>query len=87
MSSTDPIVEDKGEKHPGYIVKWRCRGDESCTRKDDREVDVLEGAYFELLVDYPLDQWCKGAEKEEEHEAVIELTIGEQSLWSDDTPL
>ena len=83
----DLIVEDEAENYPGCIVEWRRRGSVPRTCKDDWEVDVLEGVYVELLVNYPLDQWRKGTKEEEEHETMIELTMGEQPLWPDNTPL
>jgi hypothetical protein len=38
-------------------------------------------------VHHPLDGWCSDAEKEEEDERVVELTVRENMMWSNDTPL
>ena len=36
---------------------------------------------------HPLDEWKNGADNEEENGNIVELAMGEQPLWSDDTPL
>lgn len=35
----------------------------------------------------PLYKWCNGPGDEEEKEAIVELTVREQTLWPNDTPL
>jgi len=84
---TDDIVEDEADEYPGYIVDHRPRSQSGGTTKDEREIEVLEPVYLEFLVHYPLDRWCSDAEKEEEDERVVELTVRENTLWSNDTPL
>ena len=84
---TDDIVEDEADDHPGCIVDRRRRRQLEDTGKDDREIEVLETVHLELLVHYPLDSWCSDAEKEKEDERVVELTVRENTLWPNDTPL
>jgi hypothetical protein len=73
VASTDDIVEDKADEHRGHVVK----GGRDVERdgEDNWEIDVLEETCPELLVQYPLEQWCKDAGKEEEDEAIVELTV------------
>jgi hypothetical protein len=75
VASTDDIVEDKADEHPEHVVKRGRRRDGGRAAEGDWEIDVLEETYSELLVQYPLEQWCKDAGKEEEDEAVVELTV------------
>ena len=84
---TDDIVEDEADEHPGCIVDRRRRRQKAGTGKDEREIEVLETVHLEFIVHYPLDSWCSDAEKEEEDERVVELTVRENTLWSNDTPL
>ena len=77
MPSADDIVENKADKHPGHGVKGAPRRHGARFREDDWKIDVLEETYFELLVQYPLEQWCKNAGKKEEDEAIVELTVRE----------
>ena len=77
MPSADDIVENKADKYPGHDVKGGPRRYGSRTAEDDWKIDVLEEAYFELFVHYPLEQWCKNASKKEEEEAIVELTVRE----------
>ena len=83
---TDDMVEDEAGEHPGCIVDRRRRRNVGIG-KDEREIEVLETVHLELLVQDPLDSWCSDAEKEEEDERVVELTIREKTLWPNDTPL
>ena len=75
MATTDDIVEDKADKHRGHVVNGSRRRYGARAEERDREVDVLEEADFELLVQYPLEQWCKNAGKGEKDEAIVELTV------------
>jgi hypothetical protein len=84
---TDDIVEDEADDHPGCIVDRRRRRQRASTAKDEREIEVLETVHLEFLVHHPLDGWCSDAEKEEEDERVVELTVRENMMWSNDTPL
>ena len=84
---TDDIIEDEADEHPGCIVDQRRRRQKAGTGKDDWEIEVLETVHLELLVQYPLDCWRSDAEKEEEDERVVELTVRENTLWSNHTPL
>ena len=83
---TDDTVEDEADEHPGCIVDRRPWG-QSDTGKYEREIEVLETVHLEFLVHYPLDSWRSDAEKEEEDERVVELTVRENTLWSNHTPL
>jgi len=83
---TDDMVEDEADEHPGCIVDRRRRRNVGIG-KDEREIEVLETVHLEFLVHYPLDSWCSDAEQEEEGERVVELTVRENTLWSNDTPL
>jgi hypothetical protein len=74
VPSTDNIVEDKADDHPGYVVNGGPRRYIGGV-EDNWEIDVLKEIYSELLVQYPLEQWCKEADKEEEQEAIVELTV------------
>ena len=87
MASTDDVVEDKADQHRGHVIKggrWRHA---ARAAEGDWEIDVFEETYFELLVQYPLEQRCKDADKEEEDEDIIELTVRKQTSRSNDTPL
>jgi hypothetical protein len=75
VAPTDDIVKDKADEHHGHIVKGGRRGQVERATEGDWEIDVLEEIYSELLVQYPLKQGCKGADKEEEDEAIVELTV------------
>jgi len=73
VASTDDTVEDKANEHLGHVIKGGCRRQAAHAAEGDCEIDVLEETHFELLVQYPLEQWCKDADKEEA-EAIVELT-------------
>jgi hypothetical protein len=75
VASTDDIVEDKADEHPEHVVKGGGRRHVVRAAEGHWEIDVLEETYPELLVQYPLEQWCKDADKEEEDEAIVELTV------------
>ena len=75
MASTDDIVEDKADEDSGDDVK-RGRGKQDARAAEgDWEIYVLEKTYSKLLVQCPLKQWCEDANKEEEDEAIVELTV------------
>ena len=84
VASTDDIVEDKADDH---IVDGRHRRQKVRASEDERKVDVLEKIDSELLVQHPLEPRCKDAGKEEDSEAVVKLTVREQALRPNDTPL
>jgi len=87
VAPTDEIVKEVADQDPGYIIQ-RCRGRHVArARKDDREIEVLEETDFELFVYCPLDERCHRANQEKENETVVELTVREQTLWANDTPL
>ena len=73
MASTDDIVKGKADEHQGHEVKGGPRRYGGRAKEGDWEIDVFEEIYFEFLVQYPLEQWCKDADKEEA-EAIVELT-------------
>jgi hypothetical protein len=75
VAPADNIVKDKADEYPGHIVKRGGRGHEVRATEDDWEIDVLEEICSELLVQYPLKQGCKDTGKEEEDEAIVELTV------------
>jgi hypothetical protein len=75
VASTDDIVKDKADENPGYVVKGGRRRNVHRAAEGDREIDVLEEIYSELLVQYPLEQGCKDTGKEEKEEAIVELTV------------
>lgn len=87
VAPTDDIVEDKAEEHPGHIVERRRRGHATRADEDDREAEVLEEIEFELFVQDPLNHRCDESGQETEGEAVVQLTVREQTLWSNHTPL
>ena len=87
MPSADDIIRNVADQHPGYIVE-RCRGRHvGGAHKDDWEIDVLEHIQLERSVYHPLDEGCDRANQENESETVVKVTVREQTLWSDHTPL
>ena len=87
MAPTDDIVKDEADEHPWHKIDRRRGRQAAGTGKDEREVEVLEEVHPELLVHYPLDNWCKGTHEEGEYKTVVELTVREKTLGSNDTPL
>jgi hypothetical protein len=77
VAPTNDIVKDKADEHPGHIVEGRHRRQVFRATEDKREVDVLEETNFELPVQNPLEQWCEYADKEEEEEDIVGLTVRE----------
>ena len=75
VASTDDIVKDKANESPGHVVKGGRRRYVGHAAKGNREIDVSEETHSELLVQYPLEQRCKDAGKEEEDEPIVELTV------------
>jgi hypothetical protein len=75
VASTDDIVKDKADQHQGHVVKRGRRRYAGRVKEGDREIDVFEETYSEFLVQYPLEQWCNDAGKEEEDKAIVELTM------------
>ena len=75
MAPTDDIVEYKADEQRGHVVKEARRRYVARAGKHDWEIDVLKKTYSELLVKYPLGQWCKDAGKEEEDEAIVKLSV------------
>ena len=76
VAPTDDIVKDKADENPGHVVKGGRRRYVARAAEGNREIDILEETYSELFVQYPLEQRCKDAGKEEKEEAIIELTVG-----------
>ena len=87
MAATDDEVEQKANKHPTHVVQRRRRGYAAGAAECEWEVEVLEKAHPEILVQSPLDKGNNGAYQEEEDEAIVELTMREQTPWSNNTPL
>ena len=75
MASADEIVEDKANEHKEGVVKGDRKRYVGRAVEGDGEMDVLEETFFELLVEYPLEQWCQDAGKEEEDETIVDLTV------------
>ena len=87
MAPTDDIVEDKADEYQQHVVKGGRSGHVACAAEGDWEIDVFEEIYSELPVQYPLEQRCKDAGKEEDDEAIVELTVRQYTLRPNDTPL
>jgi hypothetical protein len=87
VAPTNDVVEHEADENPGHIVERRRGRQVARAREDEREIEVLEELHLELLLERPLDHWCDDPDQEEEHEAVVELAMGEQTLRSDDAPL
>ena len=75
MASANDIVEDKADEHKERVVKGDRKRHAGRALEGDWEMDVLEETFFELLVEYPLEQWCQDAGKEEEDETIVDLTV------------
>ena len=87
MAPTDEIVKNVADEGPRHIVE-RCSGRQVvCTYKDNREIEVLEEIDFERFVCCPLGEGCNRANQERKKKTVEEVTVREQTLWSDHTPL
>ena len=71
MAPTNDIVNDEADEHGGYVIKGCRRRHGASGAEGDWEIDVLEEIYFELLVQYPLEQRCKKAGKAKEEEAIV----------------
>jgi hypothetical protein len=50
VASTDDIIKDKTDQHPGHEVKRGCRGKVARAGKDEREVEIFEETDLELLM-------------------------------------
>ena len=83
----DDVVEDKADEHPGHKVERRRGRQGARAHKNDREAEVLEEIDPELFVQYPLNERRDGPSQEEEHEAIVQLALREQTLWPNHTPL
>ena len=87
VAATDHVVEQEANEHPRYVVEWCHRWNIGDRTKDEWEVDILEKGQLELLVTRPLDKWCNSTHEEEEEQAIVEVTVRKDTLWSNDTPL
>jgi hypothetical protein len=81
-TATDNVIENEADEHPRHIIKWRCRWNEANGAENDREVEILEKRQLKLLVENPLDEWRNSARKEEEEKVIIEVTVREETMWS-----
>ena len=75
VASADNIGEDEADKHSRHDVKGGSRRYDGRAAEGNWETYVPEETYPELLVQYPLEQWYKDADKEEKDEAIVELTV------------
>ena len=75
VASTDDIVEDEADQHREYEVKGSRRRHCAHATEGHWEIDVFEETRPELLLQYPLEQWCKDAGKKEEDETIVEPTV------------
>ena len=75
VASADDIVKDKADEHPGHVIKGSRSRRVLHAAEHDWEIDVFEETYSKLLVQYPLENWCKDTGKEEIGEAIIEVTV------------
>ena len=87
MTATDDVVEQEADEHPRHKVQRRRRRQGARTAEDNGEIEVLEETNSKLLVQSPLEERGDGTGQEEEDKAVVELTIREEPLRSNDTPL
>jgi hypothetical protein len=87
VAATDNVVEQEADKHPRYVVQRRRRWHVHGASEDDWEVEVPKKRYLKLLVESPLDKWGNSTGHEKEDEAVVQLTMREETPWSNDTPL
>jgi hypothetical protein len=87
VTATDNVVEQEADEHPRHVVQ-RHRGWHSAgAREDDREAQVPKKRHLKFLVESPLDKWGNSTGHEKEDEAVVQLTVREEMLWSNDAPL
>jgi kynurenine formamidase len=87
VAATDDVVEQEADEHPGYVVHRRQGWHIAYASEYDREVEVLKKRHLKFLVESPLDKWGNSTDHEKEDEAVVRLTVGEETPWSNDTPL
>lgn len=79
-----PLVthpENRGQSCTACTLPTGPRRHAGHTAEGDWVIDVFEETYSEL-VQYPLEERCKAAGKEEDEAIVeLELTMREQTLW------
>ena len=87
MAATDNVVEQEADKHPRHVVQRRRRWHMTDASEDDREVEVPKKRHLKFLVESPLDKWGNSTGHEKEDEIAVQLTLREETPWSNDTPL
>ena len=86
MTSTNNVLEYEPDNSPRNVVDRSCGGDETSSGKDNGEVDVLNNGVRILEGNRPSSKWSNSADKEEENEAIIDLTFRELECGPNDTP-
>jgi hypothetical protein len=85
--TADNVVEQEADEHPRHIVQRCRRWHIADTIENDREVEVPKKRHLKLLVESPLDKWRNSTGHEKEDGAMVQLTVREEMLWSNDSPL
>jgi hypothetical protein len=79
-------TEDEGDDGPGHVVDGGCGRDKTSSVEDDGPVDVLDERVRVLARDEPSEEGSKGTNEEEEAQGVVDLSVSELALGTDDTP-
>jgi hypothetical protein len=81
------MVEEKADGQLCNVDQRRSSRNPCNATEDDREVEISKKRHFILLPECPLDDWGNSTGHEKEDEDVVQLTMREDTLWSNNTPL
>lgn len=81
MTPADDTFEDETGDTSRHVLRRHSGRDE-----DDRPVEVLKDDVVELQPHDPLDGRCEESREEEDHQAVVNLTLRELAGRTDDAP-
>jgi len=79
-------LEDETDDTPGNVIDSGSGRDKTRTREDNREVNVLKDGVRVAACDEVGNARGDGSNKEEEKETIVDLTFGELTSRSDNTP-
>jgi hypothetical protein len=87
VAATRDVVEQETNEDPRNKI-YRSRGwNRIYCDKKKWKIEVSQESDLEPPVQYPLDNRKDCTKKEEEQEAEVKLTVREETLRADDTPL
>jgi poly(3-hydroxybutyrate) depolymerase len=87
VAATDNIVEQEANENPRHEVDRCCGWHPSHREEKQGEIQISQESDPEALVQYPLDDWEHRTKQEEKDETIVKLSVREEMLRANYSPL